>query len=49
MEADYRSAIVVSIVLEGVTIALLGAHLLLREAPAAPIRPTVAARPSRTT
>jgi hypothetical protein len=41
METGYRSAIVVSIVLEVVTIALLGAHLLLRREGIDPIPRTI--------
>ena len=45
METGYRSAIVVSIVLEGTTIVLLGAHLLLRRSRPlpSPLRSRVAA------
>ena len=45
MEAGYRTAIVVSIVLEAVTIALLGAHLLLNRDAIWPTRQTVPSRP----
>jgi hypothetical protein len=47
METGYRSAIVVSIVLEIVTIALLGAHLLLRREVAEPVPPAIHSQPPR--
>jgi hypothetical protein len=49
MEVGYRSAIVVSIVLEAVTIALLGAHLVLGRDAAVSVSRTVPSRPSRIT
>jgi hypothetical protein len=47
METGYRSAIVVSIVLEIVTIALLGAHLLLRREVIDPIPRSIRSQPRR--
>jgi hypothetical protein len=48
METGYRSSIVVSIMLEGVAIVLLGARLVLGEPPVTRTRSTVAHRPSST-
>jgi hypothetical protein len=48
METGYRSAIVVSIVLEAATIGLLGAHLLLRREIVLRLPRTVRSQPPRT-
>jgi hypothetical protein len=48
METGYRSAIVVSIVLEAATIALLGAHLVLRRETVPAIPCAVRSQPPRT-
>jgi hypothetical protein len=47
METGYRSAIVVSIVLEVATIVLLGAHLLLRREVVNPVPQTIPSQPPR--
>jgi hypothetical protein len=47
METGYRSAIVVSIALEVATIALLGAHLMLRRDAVTPVPLTVPSQPPR--